>query len=260
VRILLVSDLHYRLPQFDWVEEVAPDFDLVVIAGDLLDISSSVPPAAQLVVIRRHLAQLAAKTRLAVGSGNHDLTGRDDHGEQAALWLQAARDDGVAVDGDSIEVHGALVTVCPWWDGPHGRNVVEAQLATDAARRPDTWIWVYHWAPAQSRTSWTGRTFYGDHDLLGWIEQHRPSVVLAGHVHQPPFEPAGGWCDRIGTTWVFNSGHQIGPVPAHTVVDLGERWARWSSLVGDEQQSLDEAPALARSSLAETTHRPARLS
>jgi hypothetical protein len=33
VRILLVSDLHYALPQFDWVVDHAPDFDLVVVAG-----------------------------------------------------------------------------------------------------------------------------------------------------------------------------------------------------------------------------------
>ncbi len=34
MRILLVSDLHYALPQLDWVVRVGPDFDLVVIAGD----------------------------------------------------------------------------------------------------------------------------------------------------------------------------------------------------------------------------------
>ncbi len=250
MRILLVSDLHYTLPQFDWVEEVAPEFDLVVIAGDLLDISSSVPPAAQLVAIRRHLAVLASRTRLAVSSGNHDLTGRDANDEQSALWLPAAREDGVFVDGDSLLVGDTLVTVCPWWDGPAGRAVVAAQLMASAAVRPATWVWVYHWAPAESRTCWTGRSFYGDRDLLEWIEQHRPDVVLTGHVHQPPFVPEGGWCDRIGATWVFNAGHQIGPVPAHVVVDLGARLARWSSLVGDEEQSLDAVPSPLRPALA----------
>ena len=40
MRGLLVSDLHYALKQFDWVHAVADRFDLVVIAGDSLDISS----------------------------------------------------------------------------------------------------------------------------------------------------------------------------------------------------------------------------
>ena len=39
VRILLVSDLHYTLPQLDWVVRSAPSFDLVVLAGDQLDIA-----------------------------------------------------------------------------------------------------------------------------------------------------------------------------------------------------------------------------
>jgi len=33
MRILLVSDLHYTLPQLDWVVRAAPRFDLVVLAG-----------------------------------------------------------------------------------------------------------------------------------------------------------------------------------------------------------------------------------
>jgi Icc-related predicted phosphoesterase len=252
MRILLVSDLHYSLPQFDWLDDVAPAFDLVVIAGDLLDISSAVPPAVQLVAIRKHLAALARSTRVAVGSGNHDLTGRDGNGEQAALWLPSLRDDGVAVDGDTFALGDALVTVCPWWDGPVGREAVEAQLARDAAGRPPSgrWIWVYHWAPADSRICWTGRSFYGDRDLLGWISDLGPDLVLTGHVHQPPFEAEGGWCDRIGRTWVFNAGHQIGPVPAHVVVDLGTGIARWSSLVGDEEQALDDEPSPLRPALA----------
>ena len=57
MRILLVSDLHYRLPQLDWLVGAAPEFDLVVMAGDHLDISSSVSLDAQtIVVLQVHLA------------------------------------------------------------------------------------------------------------------------------------------------------------------------------------------------------------
>ena len=47
MKLLLVSDLHYALPQFDWTTAVAPDFDLVVMAGDHLDIAGHVAGAAQ---------------------------------------------------------------------------------------------------------------------------------------------------------------------------------------------------------------------
>ena len=240
VRILLVSDLHYSLPQLDWVVDVAPTFDLVVVAGDHLDISSAVSLDAQSIVILRYLSLLHSSGRVAVSSGNHDLTGPDAQGEQAALWLTDARASGVPVDGDSLLVGDTLVTICPWWDGPAGRAAVESQLAADAARRPAQWIWVYHWPPLGSPTCWTGRSDYGDVDLAGWIDDYRPDVVLTGHVHQPPFKPDGSWADRIGATWVFNAGRQIGPVPARVELDLTDGSARWVSLLGVEQLLLSD--------------------
>jgi Icc-related predicted phosphoesterase len=245
VRVLLVSDLHYTLKQLDWLVATAPDVDLVVVAGDLLDISSVVALDAQIVVVLEYLDRVRAVTPVVVGSGNHDLTGPDAHGEQAALWLDRARALGVPTDGDSLRIGDALVTICPWWDGPIGREAVAAQLAADAAATADPWIWVYHWPPLGSPTCWTGTRDYGDGDLGSWIAEHRPDLVLTGHVHQPPFRSDGGWADRIGDTWVFNAGRQIGPVPAHVLIDLDAGTAHWYSLAGDEALQLtdDRAPA-----------------
>ena len=135
MRILLVSDLHYTLPQLDWVVRSASSFDLVVLAGDQLDISSPVSLDAQSVVLLHYLALLNAAGTVAISSGNHDLTGPDARGEQSALWLAEAKSAGVPTDGDSLSLGDTLVTVCPWWDGPLGRAALEAQLAADAARR-----------------------------------------------------------------------------------------------------------------------------
>ncbi len=238
MRILLVSDLHYALPQLDWVVRVAPSVDLVVVAGDSLSIASAVPLDVQSVVVLRYLALLQAAGRVAVSSGNHDLTGPDARGEQAALWLAQARSAGVPTDGDSILVGDTLVTICPWWDGPLGRAALEAQLAADAARRPKRWVWVYHWPPLGSPTCWTGKRHYGDADVGGWIEKFGPDLVLTGHVHESPFKPQGSWADRIGSTWVFNAGHQIGPVPTRVEIDLGAGTASWTSLMGTESLDL----------------------
>ena len=84
MRLLLVADLHYSLPQFDWVLEMAPDFDLVVLAGDHLDVSSIVDGSAQSVVIRKYFSRLRAKTRLLICSGNHDLDSKNEAGEKVA--------------------------------------------------------------------------------------------------------------------------------------------------------------------------------
>src|SRR3954470_17043118 len=216
------------------------------MAGDQLDISSTVSLDAQSVVILRYLALLQDAGRVVISSGNHDLAGTDAQGEQAALSLAEARASGVATDGDSLQLGDTLVTICPWWDGPAGRAALELQLAADAARRPARWIWVYHWPPLSTPTCWTGRRDYGDADLGGWIDQHRPDIVLTGHVHESPFKPAGSWAHRIDDTWVFNPGRQIGPVPTSIDIDLATGSASWRSMMGQETLRLDHTGAFER--------------
>jgi Icc-related predicted phosphoesterase len=238
---LLVSDLHYTLKQFDWVDHVASNFDVVVIAGDHLDISSAVALDAQIVVILKYLARVGSRARLLVSSGNHDLNARGATGEKVARWMSRVRQLGVVADGDSLEIEGTLFTVCPWWDGPETRKEVEALLARDAAKSKTQWVWVYHSPPDASPVSWVGEKHFGDADLGEWIHRFRPDVVLTGHIHQSPFRTGGSWVDRVGETWVFNSGRQIGPVPTHTVVDTDRRTAMWFSLAGNEIVALDRA-------------------
>ena len=239
MRILLVSDLHYALPQLDWVLSVAGEHDLVVVAGDLLDISSFVEPDAQIAVVVEYLTRLADRTTVVACSGNHDLNNTNEHDERAAPWLAAAARAGVFVDGSRVETPEMLITVCAWWDGPRTRDDVDRQFATDAALVGDRrWLWVYHAPPGASPTSWTGQRHYGDDELVAWIEQYHPSLVFTGHVHQAPFVPDGGWLDRIGSTTVFNAGRQPGPEPTRIEIDTDAGTARWSSYEGVDEREL----------------------
>jgi Icc-related predicted phosphoesterase len=241
MRTLLVSDLHYTLKQFDWVDRVAGDFGMVVIAGDHLDISSAVTLDAQIVVLLKYFRRLQDKTRVVVSSGNHDLNARNADGEKVARWMSRVRELGVPGDGDFFELDGSSVTVCPWWDGPQTRAAVAAQLERDAQKRGVRWTWIYHAPPDESPTSWAGERHYGDADLKAWIRAYRPDVVFTGHIHQSPFRKGGSWVDRIDGTWVFNAGRQIGPVPAHVIVDTDAGDATWFSLAGTQVVRLDEA-------------------
>src|SRR5258708_4789049 len=142
MQILLVSDLHYTLKQLDWVSAVAGEFDLVVLAGDHLDIASIVEPDAQIAVVLEYMARMAAKTSVAACSGNHDLNGRNEHGELSARWLAGATASGVLVDGTRLETEKVFVTVCPEWDGQAAlrrrgpRPMDRAVLARHRALRP----------------------------------------------------------------------------------------------------------------------------
>lgn len=243
MKCLLVSDLHYTLKQLDWVQAAAERFDLVVVAGDHLDISSTVALEAQIVVILKYFQRAQSRAKLIVSSGNHDLNATNSAGEKYAAWMSRVRRLGVVTDGDAIEIADTVFSVCPWWDGPSTRAEVDAQLSRDSelrSRRGGKWIWIYHSPPDQSPTSWGGKQHYGDTDLVEWIGRYQPDIVMTGHIHQSPFREGGSWVDRIGATWVFNSGRQIGPIPCHIVIDAAEQNASWFSLAGNERVDLSK--------------------
>ena len=195
---------------------------------------------------------LAQKSRLLVCSGNHDLNARNSAGEKTADWLAAVRSAAIAVDGDSVTIGDTLFTVCPWWDGPLVKQRLEEQLREDEAKRLQRWIWVHHAPPAKSPTSWGGDRYFGDVELLEWIDRYRPDIVLTGHVHQSPFVKDGSWVDCIGETWVFNAGQQFGVPPTHIIIDtdIGDR-AVFSGVIKLEplaatiDSMLDDAAAYA---------------
>jgi Icc-related predicted phosphoesterase len=238
MRILVVSDLHYRLPHYDWLAEAAHRADVVVIAGDLADVVSPVPHGVQTVVIGRYLERIAADAPLLVASGNHDLDGPGWHGEQVAAWLRKVNRPGLHVDGASVDIGDTRFTVCPWWDGPITRDEVGVQLARAAEDRPARWVWIYHAPPAGTPLCHDGRRTFPDRELAEWIGQHRPELVFCGHIHQSPWATGGSWHARLGDTWVFNAGKQIGKVPPHITVDTEAGTADWFGVYQSEALAL----------------------
>jgi Icc-related predicted phosphoesterase len=237
MKLLFVADLHYTLKQFDWLIANARGFDAVLIGGDLLDLASALDLETQIVVVEKYLTRLAREVPLLVSSGNHDGDGRNAARESVCRWLPEAKEGQLHVDGDSVALGGILITICPWWDGPETRAEVGELLARDAARPKDQWIWIHHAPPADSSVCWTGRKSAGDPVLTEWIQRFSPDFVLSGHIHNAPFYPDGSWIDRIGGTWVFNVGRQIGPQPSMLVLDIEAMSARWIST--DEDTTCD---------------------
>jgi Icc-related predicted phosphoesterase len=192
---------------------------------------------AQIVVVKKYLALLAARTRVILCSGNHDLDERNAQGEKISRWIAEVRELGVACDGDNITIGDTLFTVCPWWDGPLVKQRIAEQLRDAAVSRPARWIWAHHAPPANSPTSWGGKRFFGDVELVQWITQYQPAMVISGHVHQSPFIQDGSWFDRLGESWVFNAGLQPGRPPTYIVLDLDAGKAFW--LAAGEAQWID---------------------
>ena len=118
MKFLVVADFHYALKQWDWLKQAASDFDLVVFAGDLLDIVSIVDKEVQILVTLKYLRSIQPQAPLLVTTGNHDGNQQNAAGENVVTWLKQAREFGVVIDGatshaDHINsaVSGALTSI-----------------------------------------------------------------------------------------------------------------------------------------------------
>jgi len=238
MKLLFVADLHYALKQFDWVAANASRFDATIIGGDLLELSSYLEPDVQMIVVEKYLNRLRQQTQVIVSSGNHDTDQRNQSGEAISRWIRDVKAPQLFVDGDGVELNGTLITVCPWWDGPVTRQAVEQQLACDAARHKQKWLWIHHAPPDRSPVSWTGKLYGGDPYLVDWINQFQPDLVLSGHIHNAPFYEDGSWVDQLGKTWVFNPGKQPGAQPTFLVIDLDQMSVDWVSAEEQDNRQL----------------------
>src|SRR5437763_12017011 len=133
MRALVVADLHYSLPQCDWLLAAAPQFDLVIFAAEALDVGSAVDFRAEIVVVKKYLTLLSGITKVILCSGNHDLAERSAEGEKISRWIGEVRELGIACDGDSLSIGDTLFTICPWWDGPKVKARLEDQLQEASA-------------------------------------------------------------------------------------------------------------------------------
>ena len=238
MRSLIVADLHYNLRQYDWLLTVAAGYDLVILAGDLLDLAGHADLDTQIVVVSKYLARLQELTKVVVCSGNHDADERNAADERVAAWLEEVRGPRTHADGEHVALAGGLITVCAWWDGPVTRQALESCLATAPPRAERPWIWIHHMPPNRTAVSWTGHEHAGDELLHELIGRFRPALVVSGHVHGAPFRRGGSWVDRVDTTHVVNPGRQLGCLPAYIELDLAAGTLAWTSLAGRERHEL----------------------
>jgi predicted phosphodiesterase len=207
-KILHCADLHGNLDWYRWLRQVAPTFDLVCIAGDLLNQRSDDSLRRQSEQVSGLLGDFPAP--LALCSGNHDVVS-DDGTMPGTAWLHELRGPHRWVDGDRWPLLGHNFRSLGWND-----PVPEAQPGE---------IWITH-APPERCTAGTSRRGedYGDFDFGVDCRLHRgPRLALCGHVHEPQ-----AWHDWVGATLAINPGCTPGaPFPNHFIVDLDRGTAEW---------------------------------
>src|ERR1700756_4129762 len=96
MKILLTADLHYREEWFRWLSTRAGDYDLICIAGDLLDMFFREPRMVQAMEGSRWIRELAKITRVAI------CPGRQISADRAPVyeWLVAlGKEPNIITDG-----------------------------------------------------------------------------------------------------------------------------------------------------------------
>jgi predicted MPP superfamily phosphohydrolase len=215
MKILLTADLHCNSEWFRWVEEHASEYELISIAGDLLDIFSKVAIEDQLVLVMEFLRRLAQKTSVAVCSGNHDqveilpplVAGAKPC--YSASWLEEISDvPNLVSDGQTRLVGEQLiVSTIPFSSAIEREHAVIDEGKRLRAEHTAPWLRLIH-EPARAQTL---------------ISKARPDFVHFGHYHGP-----SGFSRRSGTTLFLCAGQRLGAaIPNHIVLDLETSIAVW---------------------------------
>ena len=215
MRILHVADIHYHQAWFQWISRESVNYDVMVVAGDLLNAfpfgRTSLPQQAKF--LQGWLKTLAKPA--VVCTGNHDiwvdypLVTTDVRAEGG--WLQLCKRDGLVVDGQAATIHGEKFAAVKWGD---------TNWPDDAT------IVVSHAPPAEARVGINSAgTDWGDFEISMRMREKRPALLLSGHVHE-----AVEWAVFEAATWCFNPGCDMkAQVPNQIVIDTTKKIACWNS-------------------------------
>src|ERR1700737_51656 len=117
VKFLLTADLHFRLAWFRWLLEQAPNYDLVCIVGDLLDMFEVKSTREQEGEVTRLIKELADIVPVAVCSGNHDNADRlvsHDRTSAYEWFVDLGAHPNIITDGATRKLEALILTQIPY--------------------------------------------------------------------------------------------------------------------------------------------------
>jgi hypothetical protein len=159
MNLLLTGDLHFRLHWFRWLIEQAPDFDLVCIAGDLLDMFRSETRMEQAREIRTLVKELADIVPVALCSGNHDNAGRLVSHDRASVYewfIDLGTHRNIITDGSTRKLENLIVTTIPYHCSRQEKSIWLDRGFTIRKQTVIPWI-VLHHVPAKNGLGVSGK-------------------------------------------------------------------------------------------------------
>jgi Icc-related predicted phosphoesterase len=133
MKLLLTADFHFRVAWFRWLIEQASHYDLICVAGDLLDMFKSKTRLEQSLEVKKLISELADKVTVALCSGNHDNAGRQVSPDRAPVykWLvDLAAHRNIVTDGTTKKLEDLIVTTVPYHCSKEQKSVGSRKLKT----------------------------------------------------------------------------------------------------------------------------------
>ena len=209
MKLLIVADVHARKDWWHWLCRVAPAYDGVIVAGDLIDGVSRPQHLTDDRKLAEHSCETIRKTTpVFIAEGNHHAVGH-------WAWMKAHL--------GRHRLEGLVIQTLPYAD--HETQFTELKISRQIAEAEDRiWICVEHYPPIRSRISGVGDNYMLEvRSLLA-----RPDILVCGHIHEAPFKINGSWHDIIGQTLCLNPGCLWGAEePCHIILDFAQHTATW---------------------------------
>lgn len=247
MRILLTADIHNIPEWLRYLEGVAPEFELITIAGDVLDAEDDRGTISQVRDFYNFVPRVCASgTSLAITTGNHDrlIYGEDQIDDSfSGMWEVLMsnnwwdRLDQITVSGKVIAPGQAgvvtssagetiVVSAHPYrtFSAPNDATLWR-QAAMLRKKLRCRWLALHHVPPVATLV---GELNGSDDCLLNeHLDRWRPDFLASGHIHRRPFDTSGNWHDVFEGVHCFNPGCSRSPVPNFVILDTIDDVAEW---------------------------------
>jgi hypothetical protein len=209
---------HFRLQWFRWLIEQAPDFDLVCIACDLLDMFNPETRLEQSRQVRPLIRELADVVPVAICSGNQDNAGRLDSHDRASVYgwfIDLGTHPNIISDGSTRKLENLIVTTIPYHCSRQEESVWLDRGSTIRRQTQMPWI-VLHHVPAKTGSGVSGEEL-GAAELLA---TYRRDYFVSGRNHSFPYASGQSWNQKLEEVTLLVPGQLLSaPIPNHIKLD-----------------------------------------
>ena len=228
MKIFITADLHYRGQWFRLLSRAA-EWDLVCIAGDLLDMFNEEPRIMQARTLSRWIRELAKVTRVAICSGNHDNAGRQISADRAPVyeWLyELGKDPRIITDGSTEVLDDLILTTVPYDCNREQKSVWLDRGASIRRQRGSPWLVLHHVPPI----AYPGSFLREEREAKELLLTYRPEYFVSGHSHQFPYFPGSSSKQIVNGVNVLVPGQLLSaPFPNHIVLNTLSKEAGWET-------------------------------